>query len=52
MKIFFTLRSDKNYAILNHFFPKAMALPIATVDETVVADARPIAMPLPDPGTC
>jgi hypothetical protein len=29
-----------------------MALPIATVDETVVAGARPIAMPLPDPGTC
>ncbi len=29
-----------------------MALPIATVDETVVAGARPIAMTLPDPGTC
>ncbi len=29
-----------------------MALSIATVDETVVAGARPIAMPLPDPGTC
>ena len=29
-----------------------MALTTATVDETVVAGARPIAMPLPDPGTC
>ena len=29
-----------------------MALTIATVDETVVAGATPIAMPLPDPGTC
>ena len=32
--------------------PKPMALPIATVDETVVAEAKPIAMPLPDPVTC
>jgi hypothetical protein len=28
-------------------FPKPMTLPIAKVDETVVADARPIAMPYP-----
>ncbi len=52
MKIYFTLRSDKNYAIFKSLFPKAMALPTATVDETVVAGARPIATPLPDPGTC
>jgi hypothetical protein len=29
-----------------------MALFITKVDETVVADAWPITMPLPDPGTC
>jgi hypothetical protein len=33
-------------------FPKPTALSIANVDETVVADARPRTMPLPDPGTC
>jgi hypothetical protein len=33
-------------------FPKPMALFISNVDETIVTDASPIAMPLPDPGTC
>jgi hypothetical protein len=51
MKIFshYLLIKLCNYKSL---FPKPMTLPIAKVDETVVADARPIAMPLPDPGTC
>ncbi len=41
MKIFFTLQSDKIMQKKKSPFPKPMALPIATVDETVVAGARP-----------
>jgi hypothetical protein len=52
MKIFFSHYDLIKLCNFKSFFPKPIALPIATVDETVVAGARPIAMPLPDPGTC